>query len=104
MQTHARRRPERGSGPAAARPVRSDAGRASSAPDSPLSTEGVLDLQASAGNRAVVQRLTVQREIGATQAATLARQLDDAMSGLGTDEEAVYGALAGRTPDDMGDI
>src|SRR5688572_12656695 len=101
MQTHARLGPGRPAAPTPVRPERSDGGRPAAGPDAPLSAEGVLDLQATAGNQAVVQRLTVQREIGTTQAASLAEQLDDAMSGLGTDEEAVYGALAGRTPDDM---
>jgi hypothetical protein len=105
MQTHARR-------PAAPAPVRvperapAGAGPNAGERPAPLTEAGVRDLQAAAGNRAVVQRLTgerllVQRDIGQPQAQALARQLDDAMRGLGTDEEAVYGALAGRTPDDL---
>jgi hypothetical protein len=104
MQTHARRGSDHVPGPAGTPRGRSTTTHSEAAPDAPLSAEGVLDLQASAGNQAVVQRLNVQREIGWGQADRLARQLDDAMSGPGTDEEAVYGALTGRTPDDMKDI
>lgn len=78
----------------------------SSAP--PLSPPAVAQLQATAGNRAtagvVSRRIAVQRAIGWTQAVDVARQLEDAMAGWGTDEEAIYGALAGRTGDDMRDI
>jgi annexin-like protein len=62
-------------------------------------------IQASAGNRAtaalVAQRLTIQRAISTEQADSIARQLEDAMSGWGTDEEAIYGALSGRTAPDI---
>jgi hypothetical protein len=91
-------------------------------------TEGALDavtrLQRTAGNRAVVTLLglhTVQRHPGPTLAEevetnpgtgtgspapagpdypALARDIRDAIEGLGTDEDAVYGALAqcGRDP------
>ena len=91
------------------------------APGAPLSAAQLAGMQAVAGNRAAaeavsgqrpVQRrgtaagsaVTVQREIGWSRAEALARQLEDAMSGWGTDEEAIYGALAGRTADDMADI
>lgn len=63
----------------------------------------VARLQAAAGNRAAA-RVVVQRAIAWSQAEALARQINDAVSGPGTDEEAIYGALAGRTPDDMTDI
>lgn len=65
-------------------------------------------LQAMAGNRAttelLVQRLAVQRALAADQAEAVARQLEDAMSGWGTDEEAIYGALSGRTGPDIAAI
>ena len=61
-------------------------------------------LQASAGNRATAQAVTqgpvVQRFLAVPQAETIARRLHDAMAGWGTDEEAIYGALSGRTPTD----
>jgi hypothetical protein len=69
-----------------------------------LTADGLELIQRTAGNRAasaVVQRLTVQRAISADQAGAIARQLEDAMSGWGTDEEAIYGALSGRTGGDM---
>ena len=69
-----------------------------------LTADGLERIQRTAGNRAasaVVQRLTVQRAISADQAGAIARQLEDAMSGWGTDEEAIYGALSGRTGGDM---
>jgi hypothetical protein len=63
-------------------------------------------IQQSAGNRATSElvaqrRLAVQRAISADQAQSIARQLEDAMSGWGTDEEAIYGALSGRTGADL---
>jgi hypothetical protein len=76
----------------------------------PLDEAAVADLQATAGNRATVQALRatgvvhVQRAIGWDQAQETARQLRKAMAGWGTDEEAIYGALSGRTGDDMRDI
>jgi hypothetical protein len=95
-----------------ARPKRSDGGQP--APPSPARHDPVHDplspgslarMQSTAGNKAtsqlVAQRLTVQREVATSQAESIARQLEDAMSGLGTDEEAIFGALAGRTGDDM---
>ncbi|MEI7744325.1 MAG: annexin [Chloroflexota bacterium] len=96
---------------AAAKPAQAP-GRASSAGASPLAVESghltpdaVAALQAAAGNRATVQALhagaAVQRSLGAGQAAAIAARLHDAMAGIGTDEEAVYGALASRTPDDL---
>lgn len=56
-----------------------------------------------------VQRLAigtpiVQRAISTSQAESIARKLEDAMSGWGTDEEAIYGALSGRTAADMREI
>jgi hypothetical protein len=78
-------------------------------PRGPLTPGSARDLQGMAGNAAVkllVQRQAgsgpvVQRAIAAEQADAIARRLEDAMSGLGTDEEAIYGALAGRTAADM---
>jgi hypothetical protein len=65
----------------------------------------VAQLQATAGNRAAVQavrsRAVVQRTLDSGQAASIAARLHDAMAGLGTDEEAVYGALTSRTPDEI---
>ncbi|HYO43980.1 MAG TPA: annexin [Candidatus Limnocylindrales bacterium] len=65
----------------------------------------VADLQGRAGNRATVQAIrsgaAVQRAIDAGQAAGLAARVHDAMEGWGTDEDAVYGALTGRTPDEI---
>lgn len=84
---------------------------ASGAPDTGLLTASSLGfIQAAAGNRAttelVAQRTTktVQRVIAVDQAEAIARQLEDAMSGLGTDEEAIYGALSGRTGPDIAAI
>jgi peptidoglycan hydrolase-like protein with peptidoglycan-binding domain len=89
---------------------------------------GVAGLQRMAGNRAVgsllagsgapgrraagaqstalqlqLQRATpvVQRTVTSEQAEGIATRLHDAMDRLGTDEEAIYGALAGRTDLDM---
>jgi hypothetical protein len=60
---------------------------------------------AAAGAGPSVQRLapgpSVQRAVTATQAESIAVKLEDAMSGWGTDEDAIYGALAGRTGADM---
>lgn len=65
----------------------------------------VAQLQAAAGNRAAVQALrpgiAVQRAVSLGQAAALAARLHEAMEGWGTDEDAVYGALSGRTPEDL---
>lgn len=68
----------------------------------------IFRLQSGAGNRATakmlggtIQRAIIQRELSGDQANSIARSLEDAMSGLGTDEEAIYGALAGRTGADM---
>src|SRR5262245_5779681 len=86
-----------------------------------MSATILAGLQASAGNRATaglvaqrrasVQRqpgapraLTIQRVISTEQAERIARQIEDAMSGVGTDEEAIYGALAGRTGKDIAAI
>jgi len=65
----------------------------------------VAHLAATVGNRAtcrvVAQRLAVQRYIAPPEAKAIAAQLEEAMSGLGTDEEAIYGALAGRRAEDV---
>jgi hypothetical protein len=72
-----------------------------------LSREGLVDLQARAGNQATVQALrsgpapVVQRVISLEQASSICKRLHDAMAGWGTDEEAVYGALSGRTKEDI---
>jgi Annexin len=83
--------------PAFASPARPDPGV--------ITASHLGQIQASAGNKAtaqfVAQRLTVQRAIAVEQAESIARQLEDAMSGLGTDEEAIYGALSGRTGPDI---
>jgi Annexin len=82
----------------------------SPAPPASVSPAALAALQGTAGNRATVQALRasgtvhVQRAIGWDQAQETARQLHRAMAGWGTDEEAIYGALAGRTGDDMRDI
>jgi hypothetical protein len=101
-------------GPAAARPAApavAETGRRPTPADGAPALGGVLtpglvrQLQAAAGNRATVQALrrrpVVQRVLDAAGADLIARRLNDAMAGLGTDEEAVYGALAGRTTDDI---
>lgn len=88
---------------------------------SPADVEG---LQATAGNRATVEAVqraagpssggtrtppptrapagspVVQRELSVGAAELIARRLHSAMEGWGTDEEAIYGALSGRTPTD----
>jgi hypothetical protein len=86
-----------------------------------LSATILAGLQASAGNRAtarlVAQRSasvrrqagaqrtpTIQRAVSPEQAESIARKIEDAMSGVGTDEEAIYGALAGRTGKDIAAI
>ena len=43
----------------------------------------------------------MQRAIDLGQAARLAGRIHEAIDGPGTDEEAVYGALSGRTPEDI---
>jgi len=111
MQTHARRDRGRPPAPTPGRPHDAPTpaqAPAQADPAAPLTEQALLDLQASAGNRAtsevVVQRLTVQRAVSAEQAESIARRLEKAMAGWGTDEEAIYGALAGRTAADMTDI
>jgi hypothetical protein len=72
----------------------------------PLLARQLLAMQATAGN-AATRRLARQPAGGGittSQADAIARQLEDAMSGLGTDEEAIYGALSGRTGNDMSAI
>lgn len=101
-------------GRASARPVapaQADPGRvrlpgdATPAVSRILTPRLVAQLQAVAGNRAAAQavrsRLVVQRAVTIADAAAIAARLYDAMEGLGTDEEAVYGALSGRTPEDI---
>jgi peptidoglycan hydrolase-like protein with peptidoglycan-binding domain len=71
----------------------------------------VLGLQRAAGNAAVrglvgggpASRASaaVQREVSPSQAEGIAGQLHEAMAGWGTDEEAIYGALSGRTREDL---
>jgi len=94
-----RQAPERGFGPGRAVTTGPAEGHPST-----LSRDDVAELQAQAGNRATVQALrsgaVVQRALSVEQAETVARRIEDAISGLGTDEEAIYGALAGRTPSD----
>jgi len=92
-------------------PAAAESGRHRSPGDAAPALSGVLtrglvaQFQATAGNRAAVQALrsgrVVQRVVSFGQAAALAERLHDAMEGLGTDEEAVYGALSGRTPEDL---
>lgn len=76
--------------------------------DGVLTPEGLAGIQATAGNRATVQAVrnasVVQRSLDGAQAAAIAERLHAAMEGWGTDEEAVYGALASRTPDDIDEI
>ena len=59
---------------------------------------------ASAGPATISRSVTVQRELAPAQAESIARKLEDAMSGWGTDEDAIYGALSGRSATDMRDI
>jgi hypothetical protein len=65
-------------------------------------------LQGSAGNQATLQAIrsgpVVQRALAPAQAETIAQRLAEAMSGWGTDEEAIYGALSSRTPGDYAEI
>jgi hypothetical protein len=75
----------------------------------PLSVAALSRYQSLAGNRAtsdlVAQRqVVVQRALSFGQADTIAMRLQAAMSGLGTDEEAIYGALSGRTANDISEI
>ncbi len=101
---------------------RSSSGRSPSTQKAPPATRGratdtsagvpevrtpddAASLQRSAGNRATVEAIrsgaVVQRAVTVQQADAIARRLHDAMEGWGTDEEAVYGALSGRTPGDV---
>ncbi len=61
-------------------------------------------LQRTAGNQATVQAIVVQRKLSVEQAESIAQRLARAMAGWGTDEEAIYGALSGRTPSDYAEI
>jgi Annexin len=108
MRTHAGRRSSGPRAPGRVAPATGGSAHAAGARSpypEPLTTEGVQGLQSTAGNRATVQALrsepVVQRALSSGQAAALAERLNDAMAGWGTDEEAVYGALASRTPDDI---
>jgi hypothetical protein len=47
---------------------------------------------------------TVQRALSVELAESISRKLENAMSGWGTDEDAIYGALSGRTAADMVEI
>ena len=49
-------------------------------------------------------RPVVQRVLSPDLAQSIARKLEDAMSGWGTDEDAIYGALSGRSAEDIRDI
>ena len=113
MRTHADRSPLAGPAAAQARraPAASPGADLAADPAAPLSPDGLRRLGAAAGNRAtaglVAQRTgpagppVVQRAVSLAQAAQLAALIHDAIDGLGTDEEAVYGALSGRTPEDI---
>ena len=88
----------------------------------PLNPGILMGLQRAAGNVAVgrlvrreairppVQRavtairLPVQRAVTPEQATSIAARLREAMAGWGTDEEAIYGALSGRTASDLAAI
>jgi hypothetical protein len=66
---------------------------------------------ASGGGAPVVSRsvagssgAAVQRVLSPELAQSIARKLEDAMSGWGTDEDAIYGALSGRSAEDIRDI
>lgn len=55
----------------------------------------------SAGRGPRPTQAVVQRNVSEAQADRLAGQLNEAMEGWGTDEEAIYGALSGRTRTDL---
>lgn len=55
----------------------------------------------SAGRGPRPTQAVVQRDVSEAQADRLAGQLHEAMEGWGTDEEAIYGALSGRTRTDL---
>jgi hypothetical protein len=106
---------DRAPGPGASGPDTSaiDGGSVRPVPGSqasePLSVATLNRYQSLAGNRAtsglLAQRqVIVQRALSFGQADTIAMQLQAAMSGLGTDEEAIYGALSGRTANDISEI
>lgn len=119
MRTHAGTRRPQGDGWRNEGPARAPATPGS--PD-PVTVRPRLDtaadvsaLQGAAGNRATAQAIAdrrglqrrampgiaVQREMAGAQVHALAHRLHEAMEGWGTDEEAVYGALSGRTPEDI---
>jgi len=58
----------------------------------------------AAGPVTVSRSVAVQRELSGDLARSIARKLEDAMSGWGTDEDAIYGALSGRSAADIRDI
>lgn len=113
MRTHADRSSGSGPGQAPARqsPAQAPGHGPAADPAAPLSADGLRLLGSVAGNRAmaglVAQRTgaggppVIQREVSLPQAARLAARIHDAVEGWGTDEEAVYGALSGRTPEDI---
>lgn len=96
-------------------------GPAAAPPPRPVSPRQLLGLQRAAGTRLLrassgresgprqaapasppLRRVpVVQRVMAAEQAQRVAGQLHDAMDRLGTDEEAVYGALSGRSRADL---
>ena len=85
------------------------------APGAPIRASSLLALQRAAGNRAVGGLLqrggatgpgngrgpVVQRLIAPEQADRVAHQLLAAMDRWGTDEDAIYGALSGRSKADL---
>jgi hypothetical protein len=97
-----------GSAPATPYPATPAVGAGAGALPEIRTPDDATSLQAQAGNRATVQRIrdgaVVQRELTIGQAATIAARLHDAMEGWGTDEDAIYGALTSRTPDDIEEI